>query len=142
MQNCQEKATEPTRSSLIEIFSSCKIEEVHLACAVKVFQRIQIGQPLSGEEAEAIFAMKSLLQEEKKVVVISGAVISVKAGSNDVSVPASLTVVSKFLVFKPCKIRRGILSIYLFTTHRWFIRWFARYRNVLNGQSPLLSILS
>lgn len=47
----------------------------------KVFQRIHIRQPLSGDEAEAIFALRSLLQKKKRVVVISGAGISVNAGS-------------------------------------------------------------
>ncbi len=47
----------------------------------KIFQRIKIRQPLSGDEAKAVSALRSLLQKKKRVVVISGAGISVNAGS-------------------------------------------------------------
>lgn len=46
-----------------------------------VFQKIKIRQPLSGDEAKAISALRSLLWKNKKVVVISGAGMSVNAGS-------------------------------------------------------------
>lgn len=52
----------------------------------KAVQRIQIRQPLSSDEAEAGFSLRSLLQKNKKIVGISGAGISVNAGSEFPSV--------------------------------------------------------
>ncbi len=50
-----------------------------------VFQKIEIKQPLGGDEAKAISALRSLLQKKRKVVVISGAGMSVNAGSEPLS---------------------------------------------------------
>ncbi len=44
-------------------------------------KKIEVRQPLGGNEAKAISALRSLLRKKKKVVVISGAGISVSAGS-------------------------------------------------------------
>ncbi len=50
-----------------------------------VFQKIEMRQPLGGDELKAISALRSLLQKKNKVVVISGAGISVNAGSKSFS---------------------------------------------------------
>lgn len=42
---------------------------------------IEVGQQLDGDETKAISALRSLLRKKKKVVVVSGAGISVNAGS-------------------------------------------------------------
>lgn len=107
-----------------------------------VFQKIEMRQPLGGDEVKAISALRSLLRKKKRVVVISGAGISVNAGSESFLLPSSqrvLTVVSKFLIFKQYGSQPEPLLTYLFTTRRSrptaFIPWSATCRASLPRRS-------
>ena len=50
---------------------------------------IKFRQPLSDDKLKTVSALKSLLQKKQKVVVISGAGISVNAGSESLLVVRS-----------------------------------------------------
>jgi len=114
-----------------------------------VFQKIEMRQPLGGDEAKAISALRTLLRKKKKVVVISGAGISVNAGSESFLLPlvsASLMVVAKFLIFKQYGSQPKPLLTYLFTTRRSrltvFTPWSATCRASPPRRSPPHFIVS
>ena len=52
----------------------------------KIFHRIESRQPLSGDEAQTVAPLRTLMQKKNKVVVISGAGIFVNAGSESLLV--------------------------------------------------------
>ena len=60
----------------------------------KVFKSIETRHPLSGDGAKAVSALKLLLQKKKHIIVMSGAGISVNAGSKSSSLPHFLQVLT------------------------------------------------
>jgi hypothetical protein len=69
-------------------------------------QIVEVQQPLRGHKSQAFSALAEYLQQRKKIVMISGAGISVNASSKSsllTSIVGKLTCrASKFLTFKRC----------------------------------------
>ena len=83
-------------------------------------QTIEVRQPLRGDEVVAVSASKSFLQKKQKVVAISGAGMSVNAGSESLLlllVSRSLTSLdSKFRICTTYEGQREFLLIFLSKT--------------------------